>query len=153
MNGLFIIFSLWMEPVYDRCRKGLHVKETSFGWRAFQVIRTFFLVTLIKVLPEVGSLQDGFGLVARIFSRPWLPDTAQKITPFFRSTFNTVNILICTAVLFVSSLLQRKKPLRTRFARVPIVLRVILLAMLLVYIIFAGIPATVGAGGFLYEQF
>ena len=153
VNGLFIIFSLWMEPVYDRCKKGLRVKESSFGWRAFQVIRTFFLVTLIKVLPEVGSLKDGFGLVARIFTRPWLPDSARSIAPFFRSHYNTVNILLCTAVLFVSSLLQRKQPLRTRFEKVPIVLRVILLAMLLVYIIFAGIPATVGAGGFLYEQF
>ena len=153
VNGLFIIFSLWMEPVFDRWKQGLHVREASFGWRAFQVIRTFFLVTLIKVLPEVGSLRDGFGLVGRIFARPWLPDSFRRLTPFFSSAFNTTNIVICTAMFFLSSLLQRKKPLRDRFARLPLAARLVLLAILFLYVILAGVPATVGAGGFLYEQF
>ena len=117
------------------------------------MIRTFFLVTLIKVLPEVGSLRDGFGLVGRIFARPWLPDSFRRLTPFFSSAFNTTNIVICTAMFFLSSLLQRKKPLRDRFARLPLAARLVLLAILFLYVILAGVPATVGAGGFLYEQF
>ena len=78
VNGLFIIFSMWMEGPYAKWKKGLHINESAWLWRAFQVCRTFLLVTFIKVLPEVGTLADGLGLWKRILTehslRGYLPE-------------------------------------------------------------------------------
>ncbi len=34
VNGLFIIFSLWMEPVYGKGKQKLGIREEGLGWRA-----------------------------------------------------------------------------------------------------------------------
>lgn len=71
VNGIFIIVSLWMETVYASWKQKLGINEASWGWRAFQTIRTFILVTFIKVLPEVGILSDGFGLWETDLYKPY----------------------------------------------------------------------------------
>ena len=63
----YIIAALWLEPVCNRLKVRCHIKEDSFAWRAFITLRTFFLVTLIKVFPEVGSFGDGVGFWAHCF--------------------------------------------------------------------------------------
>ena len=59
LNGLAIILTLWFDPVFIALKKRFHIKESSFGWRAFATLRTFFIVTMIKVFPEVGDFKSG----------------------------------------------------------------------------------------------
>ena len=66
MQALFIIFSMWMEPIYDFTKTKLKLKSSM--WKFVQVVRTFILVTFIKVLPEAGGLKAGLGLWKRIFT-------------------------------------------------------------------------------------
>ena len=158
VNGLFIILSLWMEPVYEKCRTGLHVKEDSGLWRAFQVLRTFILVTFIKVLPEVGTLSDGVGLLKRIFTNFTIPTSLQQLLPFadivsVEGLIKLGTILLCIVLLFVSSLLQRKMPIRNYFNKIPLVIRILLLCLLTVLILYLGIQATWGKEAFMYENF
>ena len=56
-----------------------------------------------------------------------------------------------TLALFVGSLLQRKKPVRDYFARIPAPVRVILLALFALAIVYLGSGGQ--HGGFLYAQF
>ena len=81
VNGAFIIFSLWMEPVYLRWKQALHIQEDRWLWRAFQTLRTFCLVTVIKVLPEVGGLRRGLGLWKQVVTNWHLPETWQALFP------------------------------------------------------------------------
>lgn len=151
VNGLFIIFSLWMEPVYAKCKKLLRINEEKWGWRAFQTIRTFYLVTLIKVLPEVGSLKSGLGLWKQIFTDYTLPTTFSQLFPY--ADKEDLNMIIIGIVLmFTASLIQRKVSIRTWFAQTcPVPVRFIVMAVLIIVTIYFGCSGN--AGGFLYAQF
>lgn len=153
VNGLFIILGLWMEPVYIKCRTLLRVKDGSFTWRLFQVARTFILVTFIKVLPEVGTLGQGLGLIGRIFTEHTVPTSFGALLPFVSSKLDLLIILAMTAALFIVSLVQRGHKVRDIVNRLPLVLRAAVITCAFMLIIVFGVPATGGNGGFMYAQF
>lgn len=164
VNGLFIILSLWLEPVYQRCKHALHIREASFWWRAFQTVRTFLLVTFIKVLPEVGTLRDGLGFWKRAFTAFTLPSSLQELLPMQNNptsvlsgfcsdlTGNLLIIAFGVCLMFVASLLQRKTPCRQAMQKWPRLLRwafFVALAVLTVWVkAYSGL-----SGGFMYAQF
>lgn len=158
VNGLFIILSLWMTPVYDKWKKGLRIRERSTGWRAFQVIRTFILVTVIKVLPEVGTLSDGLGLWKQVLTEHTIPASVHGLLPFVKLTCSLDYICFGVAVigimlLFIASFLQRKQALRELFNRLPCLVRIVALVSLSLVIITFGVQASWHGEGFLYANF
>lgn len=154
VNGLFIIFSLWMEPVYDGWKKKLNVQENTWGWRAFQTIRTFILVTFIKVLPEVGTLSDGWGLWVRIFTEHTIPTTFRGLLPFVDSGLNLLAVISGTGLIFITSLISRRQPVRQWLEEhTCYFVRICIYAVMLVVITYFGYAFVGKTGGFLYEQF
>lgn len=159
VNGLFIIFSLWMEPVNKKFRDALKLEDSNKAWRTFQVLRTFIVVTFIKVLPEVGTLSDGLNLWKHIFTDWRIVGSLQELLPFVDLGDSLAVVQLLCAVVFtigmlVFSLLQRREAIRDRFARVPLPVRIIILAALTMVICSIGINATMEAGGgFMYENF
>lgn len=150
VNGFFIILTLWLEPVYDKWKTGLKINESSRSWRAFQVIRTFLLVTFIKVLPEVGTLSDGWGLWVRIFTEHTIPHSFSQLLPFATGSHIAI-ILLFAVLLFTSSLIQRKQPVRAYIGKWPVGVRYVMFAVLIIMCMYYG---TSGAtGGFMYAQF
>ncbi len=152
VNGLFIIVSLWLEPLYQWARGKLRVREEAFGWRLFQVARTYLLVCFIKVLPEVGTLSQGLGLWRQAF-RSWGPPTYGDLFPYGLAFSSLLMVLLATGLLLFVSLLQRKGPVRAWFGKAPMPLRAFALAVLLVLIVYFGVPASGNGGGFMYAQF
>lgn len=158
MNGLFIILSLWLAPVYAACKRALRINDQSRAWRCFQIIRTFTLVTLLEVLPEVGTLRDGLGLWMQIFTNHRIPTSLGELLPFVQlSNFNIrcgfAVAVFCAVLLFVSSVMQRKKPIREYFGALPVYWQVILLSGLLMLIATIGVQASWGTEGFMYANF
>lgn len=154
VNGVFIIFSMWMEPVYDKTKKLLHINESRWLWRAFQTIRTFVLITFIKVLPEVGTLSQGLGLWKRIFTNHVIPRSTSSLFPFLGDSEIRNVFIVCFLILlmFVMSLLQRKKPIKDYFNKIPLFIRIIILVLLVFVIIAVGVPVS-KEGAFLYAGF
>ena len=153
VNGLFIIASLWMDPVYDRMKSALHVNESSFLWKLFITVRTFFLVTLIKVLPEVGGLRRGVGLIVHIFAQHSIPRHLHELVPFVSDWPAFYVMCLMTLVVFIFSMIQRQHQIRSYFNRIPAAVRIPVLAALFIFtLVFA---AQVGGmnGDFLYAQF
>ena len=158
VNGLFIIWGMWMEPVYEKWRNALHLREDIWIWRAFQTIRTFILVTLIKVLPEVGTLSEGFGLWKRIFTNYEIPHSLAELLPFvqFGWVLDKIQIallLFGVIAMFVFSLVERRHPVRDSFNKLPGVVRWFILAVLLIAITSFGIRSSLVGGEFQYAQF
>lgn len=154
VNGLFIIFSMWMEGPYAKWKKALHIREDARLWRVFQVGRTFLLVTFIKVLPEVGTLADGLGLWKRIFTATWLPRATEELLPFLDSYRSLAVVLLGVALMLAVSLLQRSGSVRNRMERkIPYLLRIFLFVVLFFLIVYFGVPASGGLGDFMYAQF
>ena len=154
VNGLFIILSLWMEPVYESWKKKLKIRENTFLWRAFQTLRTFFLVTLIKVLPEVGTLSDGLGLIKRIFTNHQVPTGLHALLPFVHGKKAFLVAMGGVFLLFVTSLIQRKQPIRKWLnTHTNYIVRMGIFVGLTILIILFGMNADALTGGFLYAQF
>ena len=156
VNGLFIILSLWMDPVYARIKSFLRINESTFSWKLFQTLRTFILVTFIKVLPEVGTLSDGLGLWKQIFTNHIIPGSLGELLPFVEPVFTTLTyslLLIGIIMMLVVSILQRKHPVRKLFNNMPAAVRIPVLSVMIIIIASYGVIATWNGGGFLYAQF
>ena len=154
LNGLFIIVSMWMEGPFTKWKKGLRIREGAWLWRAFQVCRTFLLVTFIKVLPEVGTLRDGLGLWKRIFTAHSLPRSLAELLPFVDTYRNLAAVLFGVCLMFAVSLLQRKGSVRERMEKkVPYLLRILIFVGLFFLILYFGVPASGGLGDFMYAEF
>ena len=158
LNGLFIILSLWMEPVYGAVRTRLRLREDSTVWNLFRIVRTFVVVTFIKVLPEVGTLSEGLGLWRNIFTNWSIPRSFSGLLPFVDLSLTIYKINFCLAILgtvlmFAVSCIQYKKPVRAYFNMLPPVIRQVILALVLILIASFGVQASWGNGGFLYANF
>ena len=158
VNGLFIILGLWLDPVYAACRAKLRINEDSRLWHAFQTLRTFVLVTFIKVLPEVGTLSEGWGLWMRIFTNHEIPGSLRKLLPFldWSSLFTLSHFgmaMLGTVCLFCFSLIERRRPVRSYTEKWPMPLRAAALGCLFFLIFTFGIQNSWEGGGFLYAQF
>lgn len=156
LNGAFIIFSMWMEPVYARFKGRLGIRDTSRAYQCFQIIRTFILVTFIKVLPEVGSLRQGLGLWKHIFTDHRIPTGVSQLLQFVdNSLFWFGMAMMGTAMMFAVSLMQNKGPVRERFNRLPCWVRLCAEGAALVFVAtFGGVALySFGGGGFMYAGF
>ena len=158
LNGLFIICSLWLAPVYERTRETLRITDSSLFWKIFRIARTFTIVALLEVLPEVGTLSDGFHFWSCIFANCWMPSGLRELLPFvhfqnFNKTIGFLAAMGCVMLLFISSVLQRKKPVRDYFNALPVWVQVMALSALIMLIASFGIQASWGAEGFMYANF
>ncbi len=152
VNGIFIIFSMWMEPVYDRAKTILKIREQAFLFRAFQVARTFILVTFIKVLPEVGSLGAGIGLWRQALTEHTLPGSLTELLPFAKQV-PLIIIAFGTLLMLAVSLIQRKRPVRLLFLKLPSYVRIFFLALIVTVTLTAAFYNGNDPGGFMYAQF
>ena len=152
INGMFIILSLWLEPVYDKTKTALCIKENNPLWNVFQIIRTFLLVTVIKVLPEVGTLSDGVGFWKHAFSNIGVAFSMAEINVM---DFNgKVSVLLGVVLMFAVSVIQTKGPVRDWISKKPALLRWTVYAVLLILTISFGIdPLSPEEGGFMYAGF
>ena len=152
---MFIIFSLWMEPVYESWKKKCDVNESSSLWKAFQIIRTFTLLTLIKILPELGGLRRGLGLWKQIFTNHTIPTSLDMLVPRAGEDYIVFTfICIGTILLLACDLIQRRQPVRQWFTdHVPYLLRVLLLVIIVIVTVWIGSPFLQTAGGFMYADF
>lgn len=151
INGFFIILSILLEPLFDKAKKFCRINETSRLWVAFQTVRTFCLVTLIKVFPEVGSFSDGCNFLKSIVVNFKIPTSLQDIILPVQRTMDIPVIALGVAAMFAVSLIQRKEPFRDYFRRLPIAVRwfVYLVGILMLLIL----GQSFEAGGFMYAQF
>ena len=118
----------------------------------------FALISFIKVLPEVGTLSEGWGLWMRIFTNHEIPGSLRKLLPFldWSSLFTLSHFgmaMLGTVCLFCFSLIERRRPVRSYTEKWPMPLRAAALGCLFFLIFTFGIQNSWEGGGFLYAQF
>lgn len=154
VNGFFIIFSLWMEPIYQKVKEKMRIDETKKKWLAFQVIRTFILVTFIKVLPEVGTLSEGIGYLKQIFINHNIPLSLAELIPGYGGISDLLNIMVVIlgiGLMIIVSIIQRKQKVRDFIQRLPKAARWVIYVSLMFMIIVFGTGG--GKENFMYAQF
>lgn len=145
-----MILSVWLEPVYSKAKKLFHINDNSKPWQCFQMARTFTLVSALEVFSDAGSLKDGTGYLLQIFKSAFV--VPKSLSQLFLYIDNKV---LCGIVLmFIISMIERKRDFRVYFNKIPMVIRILVLVGVVTIISAFGIKKmmTVG-GGFLYAEF
>lgn len=156
LNGVFIIVSMWMEPVYADWKTKLRINDENRAYKCFQIIRTFILVTFIKVLPEVGGLRRGLGLWKHIFTDFRIPKSVHQLLKFVSTEQHWLIIATFGALMMLAvSCLQSKCQVRDLFNKLPIVIRIIVVSCGMIFVaVFGGMALySFGGGGFMYAGF
>jgi len=150
--GLIIIISNWLQPIYLKTRKCLDIRNSNIFWKLFRIIRTFWIFALIEVIPEVGTVADGFGIIkCSILNSYCITQISDLLPSFNKSDF----IKYCAAfiglvIMLIVSIKNRK--MRFSLNDVPLTCRIIIISVLILLIISIGFSNN-SSGGFMYEVF
>lgn len=118
LNGLVIIISQELEPLYDKFHARFPRLKGSRGWDAVQVLRTFWLMGTIRVLDVYRDVPLTFRQLGTVF-------TAFRPRVLWDGSFLELGIgmgdwLVAAAgagTMLACSLLGRREPVRERLAR------------------------------------
>lgn len=155
MNGVIIIISQELEPLYERFHRRFPRLTASLGYRAFMVVRTFLLMSSLRLFDNAWGCRDAFLSFGSIFSH-WNPDdlTLQEFIDLGLSKADYVIVALGVLILFIASMLQRKQSVREYLDTRPFFVRYLVLAGLFVSVVLFGIYGIgYDSSGFIYNQF
>ena len=118
LNGIVIIVSQELEPLYDKFHARFPRLKGSRGWDFVQIIRTFWLMGIIRVLDVYRDVPLTFRQLGTVF-------TALRPQALWDGSFLELGIgagdwLVAAAgagAMLVCSLLGRREPVRERLTR------------------------------------
>ena len=94
------------------------------------------------------------GLWKRILTEHSLPRSLGELLPFVDTYRNLAAVLFGVGLMLLVSLLQRRGSVRALLRRrVPYLIRIGIYVVLFFLILYFGVPAAGGMGGFLYAEF
>ena len=152
LNFAIIVFSMQMEPVYTRMKGALHINDASRWWRVVMIIRTFLLVSLLRIFYCSQTVSGAFRYIALMFRPNWnllahpvdVLLTACAGTPI-RLFYITIGVL----AVFGVDLVKENKYERP----VPWIIRGLVYGLMLCLIIMGAAQGNGSVGGFMYAQF
>lgn len=156
-NGAFIMSGILLFEVYDKAKSICHIDKESFAWRAFQILRTFCLVSFGRLFSRadgfLAAVKMFYRMTKRVYDLAFLVD-GSLIQPGL-DTANWFLLVFAVAVLFaVDYLHERGVRLREGIARQNILFRwLIYYAAILILVIFGIYGPAYDSASFIYEQF
>ena len=156
-NGIIIMLSALLGPVYDRSRAALHINSDAAWWKLFQMLRTFIIVL-------VGYYFDIAENFTNALQMLWLTLTDQSLS-VFREQLPSLAlvkeeyaaVLICTLVLLYFSIRMEKMSVDTPaevLERRSGPVQWLALFLLLICILIAGVYGPMAdPADFIYMQF
>ncbi len=152
LNFLFIVFSMQMEPVYDRMKAALHINSESLWWRIVMIIRTFLLVSLLRIFYCSSTVAGAFEYIRLMFTPNW-GELAHPVQVLLKGCagqgitlwYIAIGVLVMFGVDLVNENGIRKN--------VHWAVRGLAYGLMLVLIIMGAGGGNASAGGFMYAQF
>jgi len=155
-NAVLISGSVALEPVFTKLTGILHLKVESRPWKLFQMIRTFMLQAVAKLLVIAPSLKAAIKLLGRMFVNVNLhlgaELTGYKVGLGFR---NYICLAVALLVVLTISIIQENGiRIRASIAKFNIVARwALYLLMLTAIFIFGVYGPEYNAASFIYQQY
>ena len=159
-NGLIIMLSIILEPIFQKTLKKLHINPKSFFYGIFQMLRTFIVVLVGYVFDLAPNFTGAFDMMRKIFVDQHLIDyrvSWRQIVGTGLELYDMIIILFGALILFVVSIIQERninENLREIIDRKSVVIR---LGLIYLCVIFIAIFGVYGPGynpaDFVYMQF
>ena len=155
MNGIIILISQELEPLYKRFRQRFPKFTGGMPYRAFMVARTFLLMSSLRLFDNARGCRDAFISFWSIFSQ-WgrRALTAQEFLDLGLTAADYVIVAAGALVVFSVSIIQRKQPVREWLGQKPFFVQyAVLLALFLSVLLFGIYGIGFDSAGFIYNQF
>ena len=154
LNGLIIIAEMWLEKTYEKIRRILRIRETSYRFKLFRMVRTYIITTVILSIPFIGSLSDAVLYYKRLIFCFADNLSMHSIIPQYTGLSTLLKLTVCGVgiVLFLTvSIMQERGSAREQISNMNLLFRWGIYILLAVMILVFG---TAGGGeAFLYAQF
>lgn len=154
LNFVILAFSTEMEPVYAKMNELLHIKQGGLFQRCFQVFRTFWIMSFLRVFDIAsGGVREALSLMKGVFVNPFAFDFAVVEQLGLPMQELQVAIAGCLILLLVS-LIQRKGSIRERIARWRLPMRwAFMAALVIAVVVYGSYGMGYNARDFIYLQF
>lgn len=151
-NGVIMITSMCMAGTFKTWKEKLHIREENKLWQFFRRLRTFVLISLLKVFPAAASTKNSLKIIQKIVMdfhinfayQTWFPGLIKNYLAY---------ILFGLVLFLIVSIKQEKQPVREYIAGKPFVIRWCLYLLILCAILSFGEFQTELSGGFEYAQY
>lgn len=154
-NGIVILASEELKPLYSRFHKRFPAIGKTVCYRAFQVVRTFLLMSCLRIFDRYGSCRQSVKAFIHMFTQ--FGDRKLTGQEFLDLGLTVTDYAILGAgvlVLFGVSMLQRRKSVRVRLHEKPYVLRYVVYMGLFLCVLLLGMYGIgYDSSAFIYNQF
>lgn len=154
MQMIVIVFSMQMETVYQKIKKGLKINAEGKGYGVFQCIRTFFLFCFMEVMSEADSVVEALTMYGKMFAQTNLYSLATVDFEVFSLGITEIWVVAVGMILmFVVDVLKEKnQSIKAIILRIPVLPRYVMYVGISYLILIMCIGSS-SAGGFMYANF
>lgn len=156
-NGLIIMISILLKPVFDFVLEKLHINPKSFLYGIFQMLRTFIVVLVGYVFDIAPSFSGAVKMIKMSLLDQHIRTGISQICNLGLGKKDYVVLLIGMLVVFVVSVIQERNSnttLRVMLDKKPLILRWSLTLVCLVTVLIFGIYGPgYNPAEFVYMQF
>jgi len=161
LNGLYNAFiissSVALAPVYKKLAQRLRINTESFGFRLFQMLRTFFVLCISRIIVKAANIAEVFKMLKALFTNFNLEVLHHLGEDQFYGIGSKELIVVVVAllvVLVVSILQERGVKMRETISRQKLGIRWLLsLGLLAVILVFGIYGPSYDASSFIYGDF
>lgn len=151
-NGIIMISSMCLSGKFRIWKEKLHIREENKLWQIFRTVRTFLLISLLKIFPAASSTGNSLNILKRIIMDFRIDFSYQTWFPGLIKNY-LVYIVFGLILFFAVSIRQEKEPVRNYLAQKSFAYRWCFYLVALCAILCFGVLGTELSGGFEYAQY
>ena len=158
-NGGVIMLGILIQPLLDKLTDLLHINRENIFFKLFQIFRTFLIILVGYVFDVAPDFEQAMYTIRMFFTGQNFSEGFEQIGNLGINTAGFVIIGICTAIIFIVSLIQEKyepkgENIRTLLDRRPFMVRwLVLFFAILIIAVFGVYGSGYNAADFVYMQF
>ncbi|MGI6084232.1 MAG: MBOAT family O-acyltransferase [Acetivibrionales bacterium] len=154
LNGIVILVSQEFEPLYAKFHSRFNIGNT-FGFRLFQVIRTFLLMSSLRILDCYRDVGVSFRMFGSMFTRLNIKELfTGSLLKLGLNIHDYIVLIMGVIILLVISLAQRSGGVREKISGKPAILKYTAYILLFFsIIIFGAYGIGFDSNQFIYNQF
>lgn len=156
-NGLIIMMSALLEPIYNRVLKTLRIKDSFWLWQLFQMIRTFVIVAIGYVFDIADNFTNAVQMIMKALYDHNVSDFMEQIHTLGLIKLEYVSILFSAIILLLVSIRLEQTSLDTPAEllerRNGLIQWIALLGLIMIIIVFGAYGPSYDPAEFIYMQF
>ena len=155
-NSVIISGSILLEPTYKKILGKLKVNTECFSWKLFQIVRTFFLVSIGRIFSRADSLMISLKMLKNMVSEfnPWVLTDGSLFKLGLSGQEMFLVFLVILVVLAVSLMQENGMKIRQSLEKQNMLFQwLIVIGAIIFLLIYGAYGGNFNASDFVYGQF